>query len=441
MEIFYCAQGAEREPLQIPAANLYVTKPKPSSFGRVTLMVSSVVGAIMVAILIGMALEMAARPPGFDFRYFWVAGRLWLDGVSPYGNDIAAQAGVMIGDGHVPVIWPYPPTLWLPTVILAVFPFEVAWKVWLALHVLMMIGGSALVAVGLPRLRLTLGRRDIVVSRPLFFSVHLALMTFAEAHLFAFFNGQMTALFYLGAVVMLVGLSRGRDAASTAGLTILMMKPHIGAAVALGLLISGARGRRIVVGAGLLSCVLMLPALAIAPTVISDWLYSLGRYDGVSAVNRPEAMTGLRNLVQILGHVSIGNATAALAGLAVAACVALRLKQWYAVPGGGHSTLPESVWITHLGAAMILIALAVSPLHIYDFLLIGVLLPLIPLRRPARSVIALVALAVMWIASPLCEMLGGTAASPLLAGTTVTTIAAAMLIPFAFSRHYLQPAR
>ena len=393
----------------------------PLLMRRVALVLSVYLAMGVLAVMFLIFQAQAKVDPGYDFRYFWVAGRVWLEGANPYGSDLPRLSTELIPDGHLPKIWPYPPTLWLPTVLPALFSFETAWRVWLGFYVLSVILASAIVAAGLPALRLPVGSgRAITVPRPLFFALHLGLMASGEANLLGFTSGQVTGLFYLGTALMLVGIYRGRDGAAIAGLTILFMKPHIGAAIAVGLLISGARGRRIVLWAVVASVILMLPALVIAPTAIFDWLQGLARYDGVNTANIPAAMTGVQNLVWHFGGVGIGSFAASLMCLAVAAALAFWLRR-----GAG---IADNARLAHLAAAMILTALAVAPLHIYDFVLFGAVLPLIALPTGARVFAATLALIMLFWPSTLYLKLGEVQPTQIFVGSTFATIGAAILL-------------
>lgn len=406
---------------------------RPSLARRLTLVLSLFIGFGAIAYVVLIAVALAQGSPGYDFRYFWVAGRVWLEGVSPYAPDLSRLSAAMIPEGHVPKIWPYPPTLWLPTTVPALFAFDAAWKLWLGLHTLTMILASAVVAAGFPALRLPFGGgRDLVVPRPIFFALHLGLMAYAEANLLSMVSGQVTGLLYLGATVMLAGIYRERDMAAIAGLTILLMKPHIGAVVALGLLVSGARGRRIVGWAGAASVVLLLPALAGAPTAVLDWLHQLGRYDGANSANLPEAMTGLRNLMWHFGGVKISNLAASLGGLVVSGAVALWLCRRGA-DGEGGASLTDDELLTLRAAAMILVALSAAPLHLYDFLLVGAVLPLLPLRTPARMLVVLAAIVMLSRPTYIYLALSHAPTTVIFAGSTVGTLGAAILLIIALS--------
>ena len=407
--------------MQTPSASPVMVNVRPSLAGRGALVLAILIAFTVVSVLTLSSAAMAHWSPGYDFRYFWVAGRVWIEGVNPYGPDLPRLSAEMIPEGHVPTIWPYPPTLWLPTVLPALFPFEIAWKLWLGLYVLTMILTSGIVAAGLPALRLPVGAgRALTVPRPLFFALHLGLMASGEASLLGFTSGQVTGLIYLGAALMLVGIHRGRDWAAIAGLTILFMKPHIGAAIAVGLLISGARGRRLVLWAVVASVVLMLPALAIAPTAVFDWLQGLARYDGVNTANIPAAMTGVQNLIWHSSGAEIGSFAASLICLAVAAALAVWLRR--------GAVIAENARLAHLAAAMILIALAAAPLHIYDFILFGAVLPLIALPTGARVVAATLALIMLFWPSALYLKLGEVQPTQIFVGSTFATMGAAILL-------------
>ena len=206
-----------------------------------------------------MGVERAAEP-GIDFRYFWLAGQLWADGVSPYGSTFTEAGARMISEGHVPLIWPYPPNLWLPTLLLAPFDLLTAWHLWLGLDLVALPVASALLALGLPSERLPgSGLQSLRLTRLGVFCLHMTLMSTIETIQLSVYVGQASIFTYLGAALLVTGLAQGRGARALVGLTILCLKPQIGAVVMLALMVSGRGGLRLAVRAAAVSVLLTIP--------------------------------------------------------------------------------------------------------------------------------------------------------------------------------------
>lgn len=115
--------------MQTPSVAPRFPGSNPSLVRRATLVLSVYLAVMLMVVLYHFLQSRAEGLVGYDFRYFWVAGRVWLEGMSPYGPDLPRLSAAMIPEGHVPQIWPYPPSLWLPTAVPALFPFETAWRV------------------------------------------------------------------------------------------------------------------------------------------------------------------------------------------------------------------------------------------------------------------------------------------------------------------------
>jgi len=197
--------------------------------GRLVLLLALWLSLVAVAITALVAIEQLPNP-GLDFRHFWVAGHVWMDGISPYGDAFGQRARELVSGGYIPEIWPYPPSLWLPTAGLAGFSLETAWAIWLALQTLCLIASGALVAYGLPEFRLPSRRGGVVrVPRLAVFGAILTLMTVSEPSTLSISGGQFSQFLLLAATLIVTGFVRGRDLPVIVGLVIFFMKPHIGA--------------------------------------------------------------------------------------------------------------------------------------------------------------------------------------------------------------------
>lgn len=380
----------------------------------------------LLAMSVSVALaQMKIASPGFDFRYFWVAGRTWLDGASPYGPAFLAASHRLIDQGHLPEIWPYPPTLFLPTVVIGLFEFHTAWIIWQILRNLAVIAASAVLAFGMPVLALPGMRlRGFGLTRPGFFALHFAIVAGTEATVFSNASGQFSEFVYLALCVALVGLARGKSSSVVVvALAVTFMKPQIGGILAIGLLVSGRQGAALVAQAALLSLILLLPALAVRPTVLVDWLHVLGRYDDVNNANLPVAMTGVRNLLWVFADREIGNLAALVIASGIAACVALWRRR-----AGGRLKGGEAERLTATVITMTLVALALSPLHLYDFSLFGVAFLALAGASGPRFVAAAVSTAVIMRPTAVQILLSGGAAPIIFAGSTFATVAAMVIL-------------
>jgi hypothetical protein len=384
---------------------------------------------VSVGLLAAMARDRALMP-GYDFRYFWLAGELWWQGVSPYGPVFGEAGARLITSGNIPEIWPYPPNLWLPSVALAQFDLTTAWQVWLCIQLAAVPAASAALAAFLP-LDMLPGSsgHKVRVTRLGFFCLHTLLMASVEAIQLSVYVGQSSVLVYLGAVLVVCGLSGDRRALVWAGLVMTFMKPQIGAVLAVGLMLSGREGIRAVFAAALISVLLILPPMAMKAGVVFDWLRSVADYDGASPANVAAAMTGIRNLVWTYAEADIGNIVAMGLTLAVSAGVTLHHRRALTIGGAGWRCAAPDLMI-----AQLLVILGFSPLHMYDFTLFGVAVLAAAGATGLRLLAAGIGAALFMQPSDLFVWFHGERASTIFPGSTLATIGAIVLLLVVLTR-------
>lgn len=405
--------------------------PRPMGWGRIGLHAILMLFAVL-AVMFSVALaQVRISDPGYDFRYFWVAGRVWLGGLSPYGPEFSEIAGQLIPSGHIPELWPYPPNLFLPTVAIGLFDFHMAWTIWLFLRIVAMIAASAVLAFAMPaRFLPGIGLRRFGLSRLGFFALHLVIVAGTEAANYSTISGQFSDLVYLALCLALVGVARGNLSIAVAGaLAVTFMKPQIGGILAIGLVLAGRQGIVLVARATLVSALLLLPALFIRPLAIFDWLHVLGSYDGANVANLPVAMTGLRNLAWVCTGAVISNMSAFFLAGGVAVAVALHRRS-----GAGRTGADEAEGPTNSLITMTLVALAVSPLHIYDFCFFGVAVLGLVGTAGVRLGIAVAATAVIMRPAVVYLWFSGGFSPIIFGGSTFATVAALILLLLVLTR-------
>ncbi|MCB2092811.1 MAG: DUF2029 domain-containing protein [Rhodobacteraceae bacterium] len=378
---------------------------------------------VTMSLLVGMAFERAGEP-GYDFRYFWVAGKVWAQGLSPYGGPFIEAAPRLIASGNIPDIWPYPPNLWLPCVALAPFDIETAWRIWLCVQLVAVVLASAALAFWLPLERVSAtSTQSIGLARLGYFCLHIAFMASLEAMHLSVFVGQFSVPIYLSAVLILCGLARGWHGVVIAGLALSYMKPQIGAVLALALALSGRQGLRLVLASALVSLALIVPPMVVKATAVLDWLHETGAYDGIALANMAVAMTGIRHLLWVFAATGIGNIPAL--GITLVACgaVALFLRWAYS-----KNTGPWSAFAADMIVAQVLVIMAFSPLHMYDFVLIGVALPVLVRVRGPSLAAAIIGVAMFVKPTDVFVWLQGHRATSFFPGSTMATIGALILL-------------
>jgi hypothetical protein len=320
--------------------------------------------------------------------------------------------------------------LWLPSVGLAFFDIDKAWQIWLCVQLLAVMLASAALAFWLPLERVSIAlTQSIEITRLGFFCLHMAFMASLEAMHLSVFVGQISVLVYLSVVLIFCGLARGWHGLVVVGLAVTYMKPQIGAPLALAMMLSGWPGFRLVVASVLVSLVLILPPMLVKATVVLDWLHEIGAYDGITLANMAVAMTGIRHLLWIFTETDIGNTPALGITLVASSVVALFMRR---AAGRNGRTWPDLA--SDMIIAQVLVIMTFSPLHMYDFVLIGIALPVLVQARGPNLIAAIIGVFMFIKPTDVFVWLQGHRATSFFPGSTMATIGALILLLVVLAR-------
>lgn len=367
---------------------------------------------------------------GYDFRYFWVAGRMWLEGKDPYAlADYKTFGSAIITEGHVPDFWVYPPSWWPFSSLLALADLKSANIVWNVAAIGLCFGASFLVVSAFqwahsdptskPSYRNFLAGATITLPLLHFFGV-----AELEATTLTIGTGQNSLFVYFGIAALLYGIAKGSRAVSALALSIILLKPQVGLPFAALFLVYSRWSRQVLSGVLALTFILALPALLIQPLVPLEMIQNMQVY-GEFKRNFPQTMTGLRLCLWELFGVESGNVPAIIAALASGAG-ALALKRLH------RRDDRRILWLCAIVTTAITVALA--PLHFYDFVVIGVLFPAV-LVSPAPSIGAAVLGAALIIRADTLGKVTGLydPAVGIFEGSILSTIGALLLLVAALS--------
>lgn len=368
---------------------------------RVTLCLSLLMCAMALAYLLLKITQLSALPAGYDFRFIWVAGDMWHAGINPYGPTYLAHGEANIDVGHVPVLWPYPPTWWVFATPLGALDLNTANVVWniFGLGIVIAMCGlltSAFTTAFPARSQMLAEFTGGQIYVPVF-SVLFFLLAILEATAILFSVGQTTLIAGLGITLMLCGRVSGRFFFDAVGLTLVLLKPQIGAPFVVLYLLFDAQSRKVVLMAILLSVLLTLPSLFTAPGTILDFFRNLAAYDGFTIANLPQSMTGLRLIIWEFTGLDIGSSAATVITLVIilALCYGpTRLTR--ANDANEHS------WQVFGLASAAIVALA--PLHIYDFVLLAAPLALLFRGRIVSTLFAGLGALLIWRSENLVDV-------------------------------------
>ena len=305
---------------------------------------------------------------GVDFRSFYAAGRILLDGESARLYDVSTQYAwqsrlVEMDDLSQVLVFFNPPFVALPFALIALCPFPLAYLVWAVIDALLLgvIGYLAL---------------ELLEDAPCWASYLAVVATvFFLPAIVTLLQGQLSFLLVLGVLLSMRAIRAGADFEGGLWLALLLIKPQL-AVIPLLALVWQRRWRAVsgmaVAGAG---CAL-LSAIAVGWNGLSGWfdlmLRAVGWGDQFGI--HPERMYTWRGvLYRILGGEQAGAITGGW--LAGAGLVLLLLLWVWRRRASGDSVAFDVQW-----ALLVFVMLFASP-HAYLHDLSLLLIPLVLLAR------------------------------------------------------------
>jgi hypothetical protein len=225
-----------------------------------------------------------------DFRYIWLAGDMWKEGINPYSENYASRSEVLFGAENKLSAWVYPFQWYLISVPLSLFDLRVALSIWQI--------ASVILTVLLIILSFWTAKIEGVVKSK-YEVLPLATLAATFTPLTAVLQlGQPVILPIFGFALLLYGSVRRQSAFQLLGVVLLALKPQFGLPV-MFMLIGTRKGLILCMAGGLATAVLAVPPLLVVsgPDQIFGLINNIvGGYDDV-AVNLPISMIGLPSLM------------------------------------------------------------------------------------------------------------------------------------------------
>jgi len=352
------------------------------------------------------------EPPvgAVDFKYVWLAGDLWLDGISPYGPIFQERAQVIFDGGSIPPQWAYPPHFRPISQLTALAPYETSAIFWRAFLALAIVTGTGLLISAV--------RTD---DR---FPVSLAIISLAvsltlSATAISVSIGQSSALIFLGYCLFVYGYLKCNQPALGLALILLMLKPTYGVIPAFFLL-AHFRFFRVIVIAAAVTVALSVWGLlgqGIHETIsgVSD---AVAKYK-FDRINLAPEMTGLRHIVFASGLGETSQFLYILGGIGLA----FGLGVW--AQAGDPDGSKRIRAVVMLGLLFLLLA----PLHTYDgYFALAVALPALGLSR-LEAIACMPLLLLTWRSNNLAAVTGfKLPETRVFTGSTIESVAAAATI-------------
>ncbi|MEL7138174.1 MAG: hypothetical protein AAFP67_03945 [Pseudomonadota bacterium] len=356
-----------------------------------------------------------------DFRFIWLAGSLWSEGIDPYTAAYGTAAGERLRPGNVPEFLLYPPGWWGIAVGFAAFDEVTASLLWRMTSVLAAALGAGALLWAVARATGTsatgpraTGARATEARALLGLGAAALALTFGSV---AAANNitiaQTSMLVLLGGGFAAAGVVAASRPVLITGLLILSLKPSIGLAfVPLVLLLPTPLLSTAALGI-LVLAISAPPLLEFGPiTTATGFIESAARY-GALEINAGPALTGLRHLAWL------ATGTSPSAMLMLALCGILSAAGMVAARRIASTAEGRALGVAFAVSCL----LCVAPLHSYDFVFLLPLMLLIPLLGIMDGAVILGAVLFTLRSSNIAPLLGLVPSDAMLPGTTVATIA------------------
>jgi hypothetical protein len=322
-------------------------------------------GMILPALAYLLAKMFLDRSDTVDFKFIWLAGYLWDQGIDAYSDAFATTGQAMFTGTNRPPGLLYPPSWYPIAALVAKLPYDLAAPVWRVVSGLMLILGSL---ISIKTVQDHLGRPGA-----LRIGVFVLFMGASSASAISLSLGQTAPVIFLGVAFFLHAMFTRSTWPMIIALCLVMLKPNFGI-VLVAFLLAQPFWWRAILGAMVVSLVASLPVFWASGlvTTVTHYLHQLSYYDALPT-NIPPSATGLRNLVFHLTGLNLPSTGLALLG--AAAAFAMGVVTHLRSAKLGHMPRDAAA-----GFALVLATafLAVS-LHTYDLLILGPLL-LVTLR-------------------------------------------------------------
>jgi hypothetical protein len=329
---------------------------------------------------------------GVDFKFLWVAGRVWAQGHNPYDPSYGAVFAKAFGYASSP--WPYPPN-WLPIVVpLSILDAPDAELLWRVINF-----GFALAIVAL----------GVMIARhwrPQHKALPVALIlllyiSVLQAVPICISTGQTSLLVTFGAMLFYLGIVAQRTLPTVLGVAILTLKPQLAVVPIIGAFALDLMRRDTLIGLAT-SAAISVPALVIGGFRESTmgFLSNVQAYGEINN-NPPMYVTGLEHIAnRITGFYPSSLVWIGFAG-AAAATIGLARRRYSGTTMGGIDGRVQVLLITSPVLTCFFI-----PLHSYDNVILASVVLITLLRPYPGNMLMVVGLTLSFRPSNLIQVFG-----------------------------------
>ncbi len=285
----------------------------------------------------------------------WLAGQVWLDGISPY-SDQFIEVGYQIFDKFNGQPFYYPPHFLFLSSFYALFEFEMGMELWRWTNITLFIASSLLLKSAVTAAGIKLSWRHILF--------YTGLIGFMQSVILTFHLGQTSVLIYFGICLVILGALKKSNPALIIGFCIVLLKPQIGVALMAAFLALNEYHKSVLI-ASLLIIFLSLPGMIMLGffETVDAFLVNVSNH-GDFYSNLPKMTTGVRNIVYLIFGYELSSAIVALTTVILVFGSVYYLKLKF-LSNGGKGATDFMVMVLMLTISCILVF---SPLHAYDFI-------------------------------------------------------------------------
>lgn len=376
-----------------------------NQFGRMprAILLALVGAALAVLLLMGYRAWALYEHPR-DFSYFWMTGRIWMNGDNAYSPDYGQlAAGVWRDNGFHR--WLYSPHIWPITRLLASLDYDTARTLWVAINTSLLAISTAMIAALMP-----LETR----GRVIFFVVLMIYTSVALGAAVMLSTGQFAAFIYFGIAAFAYAIIQGKQWAMAVALFILTMKVSLGLAF-LAFALMDKRWWGAVAAAAVAALLASIPVLMTTPLeeIASGYLHGVREY-GTFKVNQPPAMTGLRTLLDRWMGIEVSGVVLALMATITGTVTGFMSAR----SGQDQQTM---IVVAFLACVMFMV-----PLHLYDLVIVSVLA--IGITRPLFAVVFGLACLTLFRANRLSGLIGIEEQTKAFAGSYLASLILGLLL-------------
>ena len=300
---------------------------------------------------------------GQDFRFLWLAGRLWLQGKNPYDNSVFMDESTKIW-GEAIINWAYPPS-WAPiSMFFGIFSFEISELFWRILNYSSLIGIIIITVLWLQSYGFSHWRdKRVWIGASYGFLLQSTPIVVAL--------GQTSIICTLGLMILLYSSRKKKFIPAIIGGYLLALKPQLGIVILTALFIAG--NYQIIIGS--IGLAVLGSGLACFRSGFSEniqgFFTNLSKYSQIK-LNQPPDLTGLTQLLNYYASLEVSSKIFALFGVVLGIGCGFLIRR-YSFKGEIERAInPKLLNSVYLQSIMITIigTIFLMPMHIYDFVVI-----------------------------------------------------------------------